>query len=171
MSGDHFFAAVTLSLGDPEARQVTAAQLNLFVGPNYLVSVHKQPIPFDESIQARIALNPDLPRLDAAYMLYIILDQLLEHYEDAVDDIIEEVERMEMQALVEADDTFLGDLLALKRYAYAINRLAEQHRQVFEAFLRPDFPFVSGDEISGYFRDLHGRLYRVLDSLQAAKTR
>lgn len=169
VAGEHFFAAVTLARSDPRERQLVARQLNVFVGRNYLVSVHQQSLPFDDSVLARIRLNPDLPRLDAAYMLYILLDGLLEDYEDQADDVDEEIERMELLALVEADDAFLGELLRLKRYAYALNRLADQHRQVFEAFLRPDFPFVSGDEISAYFHDLDSRLARLLDNLAGAK--
>jgi magnesium transporter len=169
VSGDHFFASVTLPRANPEDRQVMAGRISLFVGKNYLVSVHRQPLPFDDSVLARCRLNPELPRLDSAYMLYILLDGLIEYFEDQADDTDEEIERMELKALVEADDAFLGELLRLKRYVYALNRLVEQHRQVFEAFLRPDFPFVSGEDISGYFRDLDGRLDRVLVSLGGVK--
>lgn len=167
--GERFLVSVTLTISNPRQRRLIATRLGIFVGRNYVVSVHQDDLPFDDSLLARVRLNPDLPRLDAAYMLYILLDGLLEQYEDQADDIDEEVERLELQALVEADDAFLEDLLKLKRFAYALNRLAEQHRQVFAAFMRADFPFISGDEASGYFQNLDARLGRLLDSLASAK--
>jgi magnesium transporter len=169
VAGDHFSVSVTLPRFDAKDRHVVAGRLFMFVGRNYLVSTHLDALPFDDSILARVRLNPELPRLDAAFMLYIILDSLLEYFEDQGDDADEEIERMELLALVDAHDDFLGELLRVKRYVYALSRLVEQHRQVFVAFLRPDFPFVTGDDISGYFRDLDGRLNRLLDNLASAK--
>jgi magnesium transporter len=76
---------------------------------------------------------------------------------------------MEERALTDASDAFLGDLLALKRFVFAVHRLAGQHRAVLEAFLRPDFVLVGGEKIEPYFRDLEARLGRLLDALDAAK--
>jgi len=44
--------------------------------------------------------------------------------------------------------------------------LADQHREVFSAFLRPDFAWVSGQEVDVYFRDLRARLERLVDDLR-----
>jgi hypothetical protein len=63
----------------------------------------------------------------------------------------------------------LEDLLHLKRFVFAVYRLASQHRATLEAFLRPDFPLVGGDIAEPYFRDLDVRLGRLLDALGAAK--
>lgn len=169
VAGERFLVAVTLPQTDAAERRMVASRLNLFVGRNYLITFHQTPLPFDEVLLARVRLNPELPRLDSAYMLYLILDQLLEYYEGLADEADEEIEHMELKALVEADDAFLGELLALKRYVYGLVRLAEHHRQVFEAFRRPEFPFVAGEEVSSYFRDLEGRLHRTLDTLSAEK--
>ena len=68
-----------------------------------------------------------------------------------------------------ASDALLEDLLHLKRFVFAVYRLASQHRATLEAFLRPDFPLVGGDVIEPYFRDLDERLGRLLDALEAAK--
>jgi len=56
----------------------------------------------------------------------------------------------------------------MKRFVFAVYRLAGQHRSTLEAFLRPDFPLVGGDVIEPYFRDLDVRLGRLLDALEAA---
>jgi magnesium transporter len=81
----------------------------------------------------------------------------------------DEVEAMEERALADPSETFLEDLLRLKRFVFAVHRLASQHRSVLEAFLRPDFPLVGGDVVEPYFRDLEARLGRLLDTLDAAK--
>ena len=167
--GERFFAAVTVPHGDPGEHPALASELDLFVGRNYLVSAHKRPLPFAERAWARAAQNPDLLALDSAFLLSILVDELLAHYEDLTEGLEDEVEAMEERALTDASDAFLADLLELKRFVFAVHRLASQHRPLLEAFLRPDFPLVGGEAIEPYFRDLEARLGRLLDALDAAK--
>ena len=113
--------------------------------------------------------NPALLKLDSAFLLSILIDELLAHYEVLTEELEDEVEAMEVRALTDSSDALLEDLLHLKRFVFAVYRLAGQHRATLEAFLRPDFPLVGGDVIEPYFRDLDERLGRLLDALEAAK--
>jgi magnesium transporter len=148
---------------------VLASELDLFVGRNYLVSVHKRPLPFSKRVLARAVQNPSLLKLDSAFLLSIVLDELLAHFDDLTEGLENEIEAIEERALSDSSDAFLTDLLKLKRFVFAVYRLASQHRPVLEAFLRPDFPLVGGDVIEPYFRDLDSRLGRLIDGLEAAK--
>src|SRR5215207_5065098 len=166
---DRYFVAVTVPHGELVAQRVLASELDLFVGRNYLVSAHKRPLPFAERVLARAVQNPALLKLDSAFLLSILIDELLAHYEVLTEELEDEVEAMEERALTDSADALLEDLLHLKRFAFAVYRLASQHRATLEAFLRPDFPLVGGDVIEPYFRDLDERLGRLLDALEAAK--
>jgi magnesium transporter len=166
---DRYFVAVTVPHGELAAQRVLASELDLFVGRNYLVSAHKRPLPFGERALARAVQNPALLKLDSAFLLSILVDELLAHFEVLTEELEDEVEAMEERALTDSSDALLEDLLHLKRFAFAVYRLAGQHRATLEAFLRPDFPLVGGDVIEPYFRDLDVRLGRLLDALEAAK--
>jgi len=166
--GDRFFVAVTVPQSDA-TRHVLASELDIVVGRNYLVSAHKQPLPFAETALARATQDPDLLRLDSAFLLSILLDELLDHYESLTEGLQDEIEALEERALADRSDAFLAVLLQMKRYVFAIYRLAGQHRTVLAAFLRPDSPLVGGDRVEPYFRDLQERLGRLLDGLEAAK--
>lgn len=167
--GDRFFVAVTVPRSDGRTRHVLASELDLVVGQNYLVSVHKQPLPFAETALARATQDPNLLRLDSAFLLSILLDELLDHYESLTEGLQDEIEALEERALTDRSDAFLADMLQMKRYVFAIYRLAGQHRAVLAAFLRPDSPLVGGDRVEPYFRDLQERLGRLLDGLEASK--
>lgn len=166
----HFFASATVARLEPERYSVHAAELDLFVGNNILLSAHKHELPFGEEIANRAVLSPELVQLDAAYMLFIILDELVAHYEDLLEVLQTDVEKMQLLALRQTSDVFLERLVCLKRYVFAFNHLATQHRDVFKTFLRPDFPYVSDDEVEEYFEDLEGRLERLLDQLVVTNT-
>lgn len=162
---DHFFTSVTIPRLDAAAYQVQASELDLFVGRNYLVSVHKQPLPFAEHLLARAQGSPELVSLDAAFMLYVILDEMLAYYEELNEHMQHAIEYMEERALRDSSDHYLEDLIRFKRYVFALAQLAEQHRAVFAAYLRPDFTWIAGEEVDEYFEDLEARLARLLDML------
>lgn len=165
MFASQFFVSVTVPRLDAPARRVEAAQLDLFVGRNFLVTAHKLPLPFQDRVMARASHSPELVQLDSAFMLYLILDELLAYGEDLDREVRGEIEAIEERALQDLSEAFLGDLLHFKRYLYALATLIEQHRAIFRAFLRPDFPFVSGEGVEPYFRDLDARLEYLLGSL------
>ena len=167
--GESYVTAVTVPHEQEGTQRVLASELDLFVGRNYLVSAHKQPLPFAEHALSRAAQNPPLLTLDSAFLLSILVDELLAHYEQLTERMEDEIEALEERALTDASDEFLEDLLHLKRVVFATHRLAAQHRPLLEAFLRPDFPLVGGETIEPYLRDLEERLDRVLDALDAAR--
>jgi magnesium transporter len=167
--GEVFFVTATVPRTDDEAYRVYAAELDLFVGHNFLVGAHKRPLPFHDRAMARAEQNPGLMQEDSSFLLYIVLDELLDYYEGLVEGMNDQIERMEERALTDTSDDYLGDLLHLKRYVYALGRIAQQHREVLVAFTRPDFPFTSREEMEPYFRDLENRHAQLIDTLDRAR--
>jgi len=166
---NHFFVSATVALPDFAAYRVHARELDLFIGRNLLVSAHKAPLPFADHLRERVQHSSDLVPIDPAFLLYIFLDELLAYYEELERRLQHEVETIEERALRETTDTFLEDLLRFKRYAFALSQLAGEHREVFAAFLRPDFRWVAGEQVEESFRDLEARLARLLTALLAVR--
>ncbi len=162
---NHFYTSATVARPDATTRRVQASELDLFVGRNFLVSAHKQPLPFGDHLLTRARTSPELVLLDAAFMLYVILDELLAYYEELNTQMQGEIERMEERALRDTSDQFLEDLVHFKRYVFALDQLAEQHRAVFAAYLRPDFTLIAGQEVEAFYEDLDTRLARLLGML------
>lgn len=166
---DNFFLTVTVVRPDPGKLTVEVGELDLFVGQNFLLTLHKAELPFLESIAERVYRSPDLVRYHTAYVVYIVLDEMLDFYQTLFEDLEERIEHIEEHALTDDSDAFLGNLLKLKRYVFLIGRLAEQNRVIFAAITRPDFQFISGPDLEPYFRDLQQRLEQTVERLFAAR--
>lgn len=166
---DCYVVTVTVPYEQAGEHRFLASELVLFVGRNYLVSAHTQPLPFVESTLTRAAQNPALLVLDSAFLVSILIDELLGYYEHVTEGLEDEVAALEERALTDASDEFLEDLLRLKRFIFAAYRLTAQHRPLLEAFLRPDFPLVGNEAIEPHLRDLEERLDRLLDALGSTR--
>jgi magnesium transporter len=167
--GEHFFVSVAVPRRVDEGQEVLLNELDLFVGRNYLVSAHRHPLPFTERALARAVQNPVMLKLDSAFLLSILIDELLATYEELTEELEDAIEAIEERALVDESDAFLNDLLMLKRYVFAVFHLVGKQRAIVEAFLRPDFPLAGGAVTAPYFRDLDDRLGHLVDRLGAAK--
>jgi magnesium transporter len=108
-------------------------------------------------------------KLDSAFLLSILIDELLSFYDELAAELEEGIEAIEERALTDESDAFLDDLLAMKRRVFAVFRLAGKHRSIMEGFLRPDFPLAGGATTQPYFRDLYDRLEHLMERLEAAK--
>lgn len=166
---NYFYMSVTVVRAEQARRKLVAGELNIIVGANFLVTAHKLPLEFGETVLDRLRQAPEVATLHTAYAVYIILDELIEYYEGLFEDIDEEIEEVEERALTEESDKFLADLLALKRYIFVLGRFAEQHRRVFAVLSRPDFTKVSGEDVVPYLRDLQDKLDRLIDRLAGAR--
>lgn len=166
---DQFFVTVTVPELNFQSYRILARELDVFVGHNFLVSAHKTALPFGDHILARAQQSPQLLDQDSAFMLYVILDELLDYYEDLQEQLQDAIETMEARALVAVSEEYLQELQRFKRFAFAASQLTAHHQQIFEAFLRPDFSWVSGEGVEVYFRDLESRFARLNEALLATK--
>jgi magnesium transporter len=96
--GEQFYVPATLPDAGPATGRVEARQLDLLAGPGFLISAHKQPLPFLEAALARARRNPELLHRSPAFMLYILLDELLGYYERLQESTQQEIEVMEERA-------------------------------------------------------------------------
>jgi len=165
----YFFLSVTLVEAEVAALKVKIGELDLFVGRNFLVTAHRQDLPFLDRVVERVHQSPELVRYHTAFVLYIVLDEMIDFYQAQYEELEEKIEQVEETALRDDSDAFLSDLLRLKRYVFLLGRLAEQHQTVFAAFTRPDFDFISGNDVEPYFKDLQQRLSQFVDRLFAAR--
>ncbi len=167
--GHYFFLSVTLVEAEVAALKVKIGELDLFMGRNFLVTAHRQELPFLEKVVERVHKSPELVRYHTAFVLYIVLDEMIDFYQAQYEELEEKIEKVEETALRDDSDNFLSDLLRLKRYVFLLGRLAEQHKTVFAAITRPDFDFISGNDVEPYFKDLQQRLAQFVDRLFAAR--
>jgi magnesium transporter len=141
-----------------------ATPLDLFAGRNFLVSLHVRRLTFLDELEERTATDPRLGRLDSSYLLYLLLDTLIDHYAREFGEVEDAVERLEEQLLRAPGRDALNEAVRLKGHIYAFRRLVAPHRDAYTALVTADFP-VPRQPVEGYFRDLLVQLGSLLDRM------
>jgi magnesium transporter len=143
----------------PEPREV-----DLVSGRNFLLSVHRgQPIDA-EAIAERIRSHPELASEGGGFLLYVVLDDLVDAFFPALDAIGEHVEDLE-ESVFQGHAQVQEDLFLLRKKMVAVRRVAGPMRDAMVVLLRRDLGLFS-DETRRYLQDIYDHLVRVVESVE-----
>lgn len=110
--GDTLFVVLRPARYDDEREEVEFGELNLFVGPNFVISVRHAESTDPAAVRRRLESEPSLLELGPDAVLYAILDRVVDEYEPVVAGIQNDIDEIEDQLFGDSDD----DVLARRIY-------------------------------------------------------
>jgi magnesium transporter len=137
-------------------------ELDIFLGPNYIVTHHDEPITAIEDTWISCDRDPRTLNEGADHLLYKIADYLVTEYMPVVEKIDDAIDKIEDQVFDRPSPHTLEKLFALKRVLLAMRRIVLPQREVMNKLARDDFRVVDPkDRI--FFRDVYDHLVRLHD--------
>lgn len=162
-----FLVFHTVSL-DERKQSLSMGELDIFVGQNYLITVHDTPlIELEETAQRWKRSHGQLEK-GIGVLLYSLLDTIVDNYFPIVDGLVDQAEELEEhmfsgKGTVQERQLTLK-LLALKKQFLAFRRIASPERDVLNMLTNRDNPFFN-EHITIYFRDVYDHITRLNDTL------
>lgn len=167
--GDWFLLRV-IAVGCARPLQFSGEALTLLVGRNFVVSLHRQPLEYVAQLGERERADTRIGVLSAESFTASLLDWQMTTYFDAVAQLEEEVDRLEVQLLTQPIlRERVPELAVLRRSASRLRRLLAPHRIVYAAMARPDFRPDDDEQEQAQLRALSDRFERALDAVEAAR--
>jgi magnesium transporter len=137
-------------------------ELDIFLGRNYIVTHHDEPITAIEDTWISCDRDPRTLQEGADHLLYKIADYLITEYMPVVERIDDAIDQIEDQVFDRPSPRTLEQLFAIKRVLLAMRRIVLPQREVMNKLARDDFQVVDPkDRI--FFRDLYDHLVRLHD--------
>jgi len=165
--GDQIFVAARTArlAGDDIVYGETCA----FLWKNHIITVRRGSERAHTEVRRHLEDAPALMRHGVAYVLYALLDFIVEGYQPIVDDIEEEVLAVERRAL----DAFLGReditrLFNLRQCLMRFRRVLGPMEEVCARLEHLQLPFMA-PEVRPYFRDVRDHVQRVAGSVEALR--
>jgi magnesium transporter len=162
-SNYYFLLIYAISYASDETR-LTSQPVGLFVGPNFLVTVHQESIQaLDQTLQRWTVLHhPIRPTVPA--LVYAVLDALVDDYFPAMDQVAEKVDELEDSIFTDFDETTIKAIFSLKRDLLTIRRVVSPERDVLNVLLRQELPIFDRSQLA-YLQDVYDHIVRVTDSV------
>ncbi len=136
------------------------ADLSMFLGPNYMVTVHNIDMPSVEAIRKLVEVDGRPLARGAPFLAHAHLDALIQVIVPTLERMSDRAAAIEEQILNHADSSALPALMTLKRSSLGLNRALVPQREVLSRLGRREFDLI-GHEADLYFRDLLDDLVRV----------
>ena len=162
-----FVIAQAIAVQDEQGLEIT--ELDLYLGPNYVVSFHSRPLPFIEVLRRRCQENgPDLTR-GADFLAHALLDALVDDYQPAVESLDDVLSSIEEIVVNKPEQTLLQRILVLKRNVQRLRRTIIPQRDVVNRIARGEFPQVVRPETYVYYRDIYDHVVRVEQLVESVR--
>lgn len=149
-------------------KQVEAEQVSLILGNNYVLSFqeNREGDVFD-NIRLRIA-NPNgrHRKLGSDYLLYSLLDAIVDHYFIVLEKIGEKLEDLEQEITGSPSQDLLKNLYALKQELVFMRKSVWPLREIISSLEREETLLVK-KEIRKYIRDIYDHTIQVIDTTEA----
>lgn len=162
--GDYLYIALNYMhlTGNNKGWDTEMDELDIFLGPNYVVTHHDHSVPAIEATLASCNRDPRNVQEGADHLLYKIVDFLVADYMPVVEKIDDEIDLLEDQIFARPHPQTLERLFALKRVLLAMRRILLPQREVLNKMARDDYKVIDKkDRI--FFRDIYDHLVRLHD--------
>jgi magnesium transporter len=162
---DSYYFMVFYALSYEEKRRRLLSQaIGLFIGANYIVSVHQGEIgTIDETIK-RWQANIEEFGHDGGALLYALLDAIVDDYFPVIDQLAERVEDIEEQIFERFSEDALQEVFGLKRDLLQLRRVVAPERDVLNVLIRREVPIFERNTIL-YLQDVYDHIVRITDSI------
>ena len=170
--GDTLFAV--LNTVELDGTELKVGEVDIFVGRNFVLSVRNRTAKGFQDVRARCEREPELLRHGAGYVLYALMDAVVDRYFPVFDALETELEEIEARIFSAASmtRTNIEALYDLKRKLMTLKHAAGPLLDSTGKLFGGRVPQVCAG-MSEYFRDVYDHLIRVnqnIDSMREMAT-
>ncbi len=143
-------------------------ELNIFLGANYLVTVHSRPIRAIETARRLWPEWNDRAEHGAGLLAYLLMDAIVDDYMPLLDILSERMDDLEDQIFGEFKPESIEEIFRIKKQLLHLRRSITPLRDVFNTMLRREQP-IFARETHVYFQDVFDHIIRVADTIDTLR--
>ena len=170
--GESLFAVLqTVEIAkDPETPgELVVGELDIFVGANYVLSVRNRTERGFSDVRARCEREPELLRHGAAYVLYTLMDAVVDRYFPVLDALEIELEQVEERIFAGQNNrAIIESLYNLKQKLMTLKHAAGPLLEATGKLYGGRVPHLCAG-LQDYFRDVYDHLIRLNQSIDSLR--
>lgn len=165
--GDSIFAV--MHLVEPDNGEYNLGEVNVFVGPNYVLSVRNRSQQGFLGVRERCEREPHLLKHGAGFVLYALMDAVVDRYFPIIDQLESELEEVEERIFRKgAARINIERLYDLKRKVMVLKHVVAPLMEVAGKLSGSRGPATCANS-RDYFRDVYDHLVRIDASIDTIR--
>jgi len=167
--GNYLFMIIHAVHYNGQAGDLWTAELDMYVGPNYVVSVHWSPLTAVNEVRRRAENGGLVMGRGAAFLAHALFDVIVDEYHPVMNELDEEIDRLQTLALAHPERPVLEDLMRLKRSTQRLRRTIYPQRDLANRFARGEYAHLVGTDALMYYRDIYDHTVRVEEMIDSVR--
>ena len=171
--GDVLFSVAHLITLLPD-KELQIGELDIFTGKNFILSIRKNSPQDFLGVRARCEKEPHLLKLGSRYVLYALVDYVVDHYFEVLNEMELDLDLIEEDVFTKTKvkgRSNVETLYYMKRKVSTLKHACVPLLEKFANFSGGRLPAVlEGGELNEYFRDLQDHLKRVVDRIDTLES-
>jgi magnesium transporter len=157
---------VVLHMVEPSGQDLQTGEVAIFTGPQYAISVRRGAQLGFAEVRRRCELEPELLRHGPAYVLYALMDTVVDRYFPVLDALTEEIEKVEEQIFANVNTRAeVEALYGLKRKLMILDHAIVPLMEVAAKLHGGRVPPICAG-LHDYFRDVYDHLVRAKQMIE-----
>jgi magnesium transporter len=149
--------------------ELNVGEMNIFVGPNYVLSIRNRTREGFAGVRARCEREPHLLKLGAGFVFYALMDAIVDRYFPVIEDLEGDLERVERRIFSGAPAREnIEQLYALKQKLTDLKHAAGPLQETAGKLYGGRVPEVCAGT-QDYFRDIYDHLLRINQSIDSLR--
>jgi len=167
--GDSIFVVLRPAILSEDKQHVELGETHLFVGPRYIVSIRHGNTPSYVAVRTRCESTPPALAKGPGYVLYALVDFIVDQYFPVLDTLGDQLERLEDEIFSdEFDRHTVQQIYDLKRNLVEVKRAVSPLVDVCNRLVRFDMPLIPEDT-RPYFRDVYDHAIRINEQVDTLR--
>ena len=163
--GDELFIVSRMAYLDATG-EVETEQLSIVLGKTFVVTFQERPGDTLGPVRARIRNAHAIRRASADYLMYALIDAVIDNYFPVLEMYGEKIEALEEEVITYADEAVLERIHKARRDLLLLRRAIWPQRDALASLYREDLPLITeGTRV--YLRDCHDHAVQVMDLVES----
>jgi magnesium transporter len=160
---DYLYVVFHVARIEPGSDALELDELDIFLGPNYVLTYHTAPIKILDEDRTSIERDPrDRLRDGADHLLFRILERAVDQALAAIEQLDDRVDAIQEAVIERASPKTLQAIFRVKRSAIELHKILGPQREVLTKLSRDPYkPILPKHRV--YFRDLYDHVVRIHD--------
>jgi magnesium transporter len=164
---DHIFIILN-PISDPSDGDDLFRELDVFVGKNYLVTVHPAAEPVVDEMLHRLTVHQTRMIKSSSRLLHLLMDTIVDDYFPCLEKLEDDIENLASRIVNTPDQDILNQIFRTKHMLNAISRVVLPQQDITSMVMNHDLVFIEKDNLY-HLRDVHDHLLRIADMVHTQR--
>jgi len=166
---DYIFLVIKMLTFDDATGRINSEQVSFILGPHYLLSFQENIGDVFDPVRLRLA-QPRwrIRKLGPDYLLYCLLDSIIDHYFVVLEKMLNTVETLQDQVAQNPDEGVLHNIHKMKREMLYFRKAVWPVREVMTQLARDETDYIQ-PATRPYFRDVYDHTVQVIDIVETSR--